>query len=184
MSNCPICLETLDKTMNITTPCNHVFHLSCLRKCDSQCPLCRQEIEEIDTMNLEVFENKFRKIKFCPWCSKKPWKCKEPDCNNKVCNCVGNKLSFFSEKNPIENLEEYNEYIIQNEEYRCIYCYKNRDIKTLTKILNFDKNSPTLVKDYNDFILKYHNIYFRDCHNSKLETHNHMARIKENYFSE
>ena len=46
MSNCPICLESLENTMNITTPCNHVFHLNCLRKCKTDCPLCRQKIEK------------------------------------------------------------------------------------------------------------------------------------------
>ena len=43
--NCAICLESISKN-HPRTPCGHLFHQSCLRKCrligrSIKCPLCR-----------------------------------------------------------------------------------------------------------------------------------------------
>ena len=42
---CSICLSTLDKTMRITTPCDHTFHVGCFNRIiNNSCPLCRTEL--------------------------------------------------------------------------------------------------------------------------------------------
>lgn len=45
---CAICLQTLDRAR--MTPCNHLFHADCLRKClqvSNKCPYCKAVILEI-----------------------------------------------------------------------------------------------------------------------------------------
>lgn len=44
VTECSICLETLEDTENILTSCKHVFHQTCFEKwieIDRSCPLCR-----------------------------------------------------------------------------------------------------------------------------------------------
>jgi hypothetical protein len=39
---CPICKDTIDSDLYMT-PCFHIFHLTCVEKCD-KCPMCREKI--------------------------------------------------------------------------------------------------------------------------------------------
>jgi hypothetical protein len=45
-NECPICYQTCDDTLNITTLCNHLFHKSCIDEWldkINNCPICRYE---------------------------------------------------------------------------------------------------------------------------------------------
>ena len=46
---CCICLENIDNTSYIITPCNHMFHICCLAKTiktlNYNCPLCRNNFK-------------------------------------------------------------------------------------------------------------------------------------------
>jgi Mg-chelatase subunit ChlD len=49
-NECPICLDPLDKSMRVKTPCEHEFHLACMQLSAQagtapQCPLCRGSID-------------------------------------------------------------------------------------------------------------------------------------------
>lgn len=40
---CPICFNTLLKTLRVVTPCGHVFHAICFNKLTNKtCPMCRK----------------------------------------------------------------------------------------------------------------------------------------------
>nr|CAD7194801.1 unnamed protein product [Timema douglasi] len=44
---CPVCLDDMRILTARVTPCNHIFHTSCLRKCVllfGHCPLCKQPL--------------------------------------------------------------------------------------------------------------------------------------------
>ncbi|CAL4123149.1 unnamed protein product, partial [Meganyctiphanes norvegica] len=44
-SQCPVCLDEMQYA--VVTPCNHVFHTACIRKCltvSNLCPLCKRDI--------------------------------------------------------------------------------------------------------------------------------------------
>jgi len=46
-STCPICLDDMRLFAVRITPCSHIFHGQCLRKCIiqfAQCPLCKQPL--------------------------------------------------------------------------------------------------------------------------------------------
>jgi Mg-chelatase subunit ChlD len=52
-NECPICLDPLDKSMRVKTPCEHEFHLACMQQsaqlgaaATPQCPLCRGSIDD------------------------------------------------------------------------------------------------------------------------------------------
>lgn len=49
-TRCPVCFETVAGRHPIVTPCGHVFCMECLRRSlqhNSNCPLCRNEINRI-----------------------------------------------------------------------------------------------------------------------------------------
>ena len=54
---CIICIEPLDNTQKQNKlPCNHSFHDSCISKWlnnspESNCPICRYKIHQVDTLN-------------------------------------------------------------------------------------------------------------------------------------
>jgi hypothetical protein len=62
--DCSICLETDVKKRTITTPCNHTFHIHCLKTMFQKaeikplkCPMCRHPID-----NYFIFENTMKDI--------------------------------------------------------------------------------------------------------------------------
>lgn len=44
---CPICLELLSSRKHIVTNCGHYFHESCLNNWNGDCPVCRQNLQNI-----------------------------------------------------------------------------------------------------------------------------------------
>ena len=49
MRECPICFDELTEENQHKTPCNHIFHLSCVKKqIKSECALCRKPLYNIN----------------------------------------------------------------------------------------------------------------------------------------
>lgn len=50
-SICPICHETISFPSSHVTPCNHVYHMDCIRrwsKTKDECPICRGHLCDCD----------------------------------------------------------------------------------------------------------------------------------------
>lgn len=48
--DCPICYENIEKGNIFTTPCNHVLCNTCAKQCENCCPLCREEMFNIESI--------------------------------------------------------------------------------------------------------------------------------------
>jgi hypothetical protein len=49
-ARCTICLDSLSEAPAVTTVCGHVFHVSCLAKCEeTPCPLCRYDLSLVQS---------------------------------------------------------------------------------------------------------------------------------------
>ena len=51
MSECPICLDNLEKPVKLN--CNHSFCYKCIIQCSNNCPLCRTEILNKNDIDIE-----------------------------------------------------------------------------------------------------------------------------------
>ena len=117
--DCSICLETLKNTTNIKTQCGHEFHHDCLIKCiNNNCPLCRTTLENI----LPPLEDMVPLLDvpaiICNNCHQTTWKCN--DCGLPICDdwdCVRHN----------HNEASINDYLLEEDEIHCIYCYINPD---------------------------------------------------------
>jgi len=46
VTECPICNEEIKEINCCTTPCGHMFHMTCFMEWNRECPLCRQSVNE------------------------------------------------------------------------------------------------------------------------------------------
>ena len=74
LKECSICMtDIISKRQSVTTPCNHVFHKSCLRKWENSklnahktCPLCRENIFR-DKIYEKLKQNPIEFLRFQQW---------------------------------------------------------------------------------------------------------------------